>query len=53
MGGGMMPMAPMMGMGQGQGGGEHKSRTRVVSDPLELFGKPEKASAPVIGDDDF
>jgi len=54
MGSGMMPMSPMMGMGMGQNsGGEHKSRTRVVSDPQELFGKPEKASAQVIGDDDY
>lgn len=53
MGGGMMPMAPMMGMGMGQGGGDHKSRTRLVSDPQDVFGKPEKASAPVIGDDDY
>jgi hypothetical protein len=53
MGGGMMPMSPMMGMGGQNSGGEHKSRTRVVSDPQELFGKPEKASAPVIGDDDY
>lgn len=52
--GGMMPMAPMMGMGMGQNGsGEHKSRTRLVSDPQDVFGKPEKASAPVIGDDDY
>ena len=52
--GGMMPMAPMMGMGMGQGqGGDHKSRTRIVGDPQDIFGKPEKASAPVIGDDDY
>jgi uncharacterized protein YukE len=53
MGGGMMPMSPMMGMGNQGGGGEHKARTRVVADPQELFGKPDKASAPVIGDDDY
>lgn len=55
MGGGMMPMSPMMGMGMGgQGqGGDHKSRTRIVGDPQDIFGKPEKASAPVIGDDDY
>jgi uncharacterized protein YukE len=53
MGGGMMPMGGMMGgMGQGQGG-DHKSRTRIVGDPQDIFGKPEKASAPVIGDDDY
>jgi uncharacterized protein YukE len=52
MGGGMMPMGGMMG-GMGQGGsGEHKSRSRLVADPADIFGKPEKASAPVIGDDD-
>jgi uncharacterized protein YukE len=53
MGGGMMPMGGMMGgMGQGSGGGDHKSRTRIVGDPTDIFGKPEKASSPVIGDDD-
>jgi uncharacterized protein YukE len=48
------PMMPMMPMGaQGQGGDEeHKSRSRVVGDPADIFGKPAKASAPVIGDDD-
>ncbi|HEY7592966.1 MAG TPA: hypothetical protein VH969_07395 [Actinophytocola sp.] len=50
--GGMMPMAPMMGMmGQGSGG-DHKPRTRLMGDPQDIFGKPEKASSPVIGDDD-
>ncbi|MGB3441719.1 MAG: hypothetical protein WBA97_23485 [Actinophytocola sp.] len=49
---GMMPMAPMMG-GQGMGGdGDHKSRSRVVGNPHDIFGKPEKASTPVIGGDD-
>ena len=49
----MMPMSPMMGgMGQG-GGGDHKSRTRVVADPADVFGKPEKATTQVIGDDDY
>ena len=53
MGGGMMPMGGMMGgMGQDGGGGEHKSRNRLVADPADIFGKPEKASAPVIGDED-
>ncbi len=48
-----MPMMPMMPMGQGGGGDEdHKSRSRLVGDPAEIFGKPDKASAPVIGDDD-
>jgi len=52
--GGMMPMAPMMGaMGAGQGGdGQHKNRSRVVGNPADIFGKPEKASTPVIGADD-
>jgi uncharacterized protein YukE len=53
--GGGMPMMPMMPMGggQGQGGdGEHKSRSRVVGDPQDIFGKPAKASTPVIGDDE-
>lgn len=51
--GGMMPMAPMMGAGMaGQGGGQHKNRTRVVGNPADIFGKPEKASTPVIGADD-
>jgi uncharacterized protein YukE len=53
MGSGMMPMGGMMGgMGHGSGGGDHKSRTRIVGDPTDIFGKPEKASSPVIGDDD-
>jgi hypothetical protein len=48
----MMPMMPMGG-GQGQGGdADHKSRSRVVGDPQDIFGKPAKASAPVIGDDE-
>ena len=53
--GGGMGMAPMMG-GMGMGGnqgGEHKTRTRIVGDPQDIFGKPDKASAPVIGDDDY
>jgi uncharacterized protein YukE len=53
--GGGMGMAPMMGgMGMGQNqGGDHKSRTRIVGDPQDIFGKPDKASAAVIGDDDY
>ncbi|MPZ82868.1 MAG: hypothetical protein GEV28_21695 [Actinophytocola sp.] len=51
MGSGMMPMGMMGGMGQ-QGSGDHKSRTHVVGDPEDIFGQPEKASSPVIGDDD-
>ncbi|WP_245811961.1 WXG100 family type VII secretion target [Actinophytocola xinjiangensis] len=50
---GMMPMAPMMGgMGGQNGAGDHKSRVRVMADPVDVFGKPDKASAPVIGDED-
>ncbi|OLF16531.1 hypothetical protein BU204_16400 [Actinophytocola xanthii] len=53
-GAGMMPMAPMMGMGQGGGNdGDRRGRSRVTGDPADIFGKPEKASAPVIGDDDY
>jgi uncharacterized protein YukE len=48
---GMMPMMPMSGA-QGGGDGDHKSRSRVVGNPLDIFGKPEKASTPVIGADD-
>jgi uncharacterized protein YukE len=52
MAGGMMPMMPM-GAGAGQGGdAEHKGRVRLTGDQEELFGKPDKASAPVIGVDD-
>lgn len=49
-----MPMAPMMGMGaQGAGGdSDHKSRSRVKGNPHDIFGKPEKASTPVIGADE-
>jgi uncharacterized protein YukE len=53
-GGGMMPMAPMMGGmgGQGGGDGQHKNRSRIVGNPADIFGKPEKASTPVIGGED-
>ncbi|MFI7677811.1 WXG100 family type VII secretion target [Actinophytocola sp. NPDC049390] len=49
-----MPMMPMMPMGaQGQGGdSDHKSRSRVVGNPQDIFGKPAKTSTPVIGADD-
>src|SRR5262245_32322290 len=53
--GGGMPMAPMMGgMGAGGQGGDqnHKSRSRVVGNPADIFGKPDKASTPVIGGED-
>ncbi|MBB4911390.1 WXG100 family type VII secretion target [Actinophytocola algeriensis] len=49
---GMMPMMPMAGAQGGGGDGDHKSRSRVVGNPLDIFGKPEKASTPVIGGDD-
>lgn len=51
---GGMPMMPFMPMGgQGAGGdGDHKSRSRVVGNPQDIFGKPEKASTPVIGADE-
>lgn len=54
MGGGMMPMGAMGAMGQGQNGGDtqHKSRSRLVGNPADIFGKPEKASTPVIGGED-
>jgi uncharacterized protein YukE len=49
----MAPMAPMMGAGQGQGGdAERKARTRVKGNPEDIFGKPAKATTPVIGADD-
>ncbi|MFL6121131.1 WXG100 family type VII secretion target [Actinophytocola sp.] len=50
-GSGMMPMMPMTGAGQGQGDQAHKPRAKVVGDPKDIFGKPEKASTPVIGAD--
>ncbi|HEX6353964.1 WXG100 family type VII secretion target [Actinophytocola sp.] len=52
--GGMGMMPPMMPMGgQGQGGdADHKSRSRVQGDPQDIFGKPPRASTPVIGADD-
>lgn len=52
---GGMGMMPMMGgmAGQGMGGdGDHKSRSRVIGNPHDIFGKPEKASTPVIGADE-
>jgi len=52
-GSGMMPMSPIMGgQGQGQSDQTHKSRARVVGNPQDIFGKPERASTPVIGADD-
>ncbi|WP_234995459.1 WXG100 family type VII secretion target [Streptoalloteichus hindustanus] len=50
MAGGMMPMGGMMGGGQGQGGGEteRRNKSRLTSDPSELFGEPRKAAPPVI-----
>jgi uncharacterized protein YukE len=49
---GMMPMMPGMGAQGGGGDGDHKSRSRVVGDPQDIFGKPAKASTPVIGADE-
>ncbi len=49
--GGMMPMGGMGGGGQAGGDNEHKSRSRVVADPTDIFGKPTKTSPSVIGDD--
>ncbi|WP_228771826.1 WXG100 family type VII secretion target [Actinokineospora iranica] len=51
---GMMGGMPMMGGmgGQQSGDAEHKSRSRVVGDPEDIFGKPTKASPSVIGEDD-
>ncbi|MFC7617904.1 hypothetical protein ACFQV2_35350 [Actinokineospora soli] len=45
---------PMMGggmMGGQNGANEHKPRNRVQGKPEDIFGKPEKASPPVIGND--
>ncbi|HEX2130577.1 MAG TPA: hypothetical protein VHH15_03390, partial [Actinophytocola sp.] len=50
--GGMMPMGMMGAMGQNGQDGDHQSRSRVVADPVDIFGQPEKASAPIIGADD-
>ncbi|MGQ0839130.1 WXG100 family type VII secretion target [Actinokineospora sp.] len=51
LGGGM----PMMGMGGAMGGQsgdvEHKTRSRVVADPTDIFGKPTKTSPPVVGEE--
>lgn len=50
---GGVPMMPMGGMG-GQNGGdqEHKSRARLVGDPLDIFGRPSQTSPSVIGEDE-
>ncbi|AXB46851.1 WXG100 family type VII secretion target [Amycolatopsis albispora] len=50
--GGMMPMG-MGGMaGGGQSGNqEHRVKTRVNTDPVDLFGKPEQVAPPVLGED--
>ncbi|MBC6446329.1 hypothetical protein GPZ80_03950 [Actinokineospora sp. HBU206404] len=52
-GGGMMGGMPMMGGMGGQQGGdsEHKTRNRVMADPVDIFGKPTKTSPSVIGED--
>ncbi|KAA2264939.1 WXG100 family type VII secretion target [Solihabitans fulvus] len=46
-------MPPMGGGHGGKGGGdtEHKSKARTVTDPTDLFGKPEMTVPPVLGDD--
>jgi len=52
---GGMPMMPMGMGGMGAGGGgdaEHRSKNRVVGDPMDIYGRPEKASPSVIGDED-
>lgn len=52
MGGGMGMMGGMGGMGGQQGGdSEHKTRNRVMADPVDIFGKPTKTSPSVIGED--
>jgi uncharacterized protein YukE len=50
MGGMMMP--PMMGAGTGAGSQEHNSKSRLITDPEEIFGTPTNASPSVIGEDD-
>ncbi|HET8640465.1 MAG TPA: WXG100 family type VII secretion target, partial [Pseudonocardiaceae bacterium] len=44
-----MPMA-MGGAGAGQDN-EHRTKSRIVADPSELFGKPTRTAPPVIGED--
>ncbi|WP_091673801.1 WXG100 family type VII secretion target [Amycolatopsis marina] len=49
--GGMMPMGAMGGA-SGQGGDkEHRTKQRVVTEPNELFGRPEQVAPPVIGEE--
>ncbi|WP_116041414.1 hypothetical protein [Amycolatopsis palatopharyngis] len=49
--GGMMPMGAM-GAASGQGGDkEHRTKQRVVTEPNELFGRPEQVAPPVIGEE--
>ncbi|SMC89603.1 WXG100 family type VII secretion target [Kibdelosporangium aridum] len=52
MGGGMMVPPMMFGGAPGGGSQEHTNKTRVVSDPNDLFGEPADASPSVIGDED-
>jgi uncharacterized protein YukE len=51
MGGGMM-MPPMMGAGTGGGSQDHNSKSRLITDPDEIFGTSDKGSPSVIGEDD-
>jgi uncharacterized protein YukE len=49
-GGMMMPMGMMGGMGQRAGEKERENSSRFKSNAEELFGKPEQAAPPVLGD---
>ncbi|HWC83901.1 MAG TPA: WXG100 family type VII secretion target [Pseudonocardiaceae bacterium] len=50
---GMPGMSGMGGMRGGQGGGdqEHKSKIRISGDIRDIFGKPDKTTPPVIGEE--
>lgn len=50
-GGGMPMMGGMGGRGAGGGDSEHKSKIGVRGDPREIFGKPERTTPPVIGEE--
>jgi hypothetical protein len=47
-----MMVPPMMGAGAGGGGQEHSSKSRLITDPEEIFGTATNASPSVIGEDD-
>jgi hypothetical protein len=48
----MAGMMPMGAMGLGQGGDrDHRAKQRVVTEPNELFGRPEQVVPPVIGEE--